>query len=284
MNQLIYKFVSAAVLASVSGLTSAAAVLNDFKVNEAVIDGTGVAGLAENFTADKFTGTYVERFQVTGANTFTTTAFFKVGSFSKDDGANTVSPILLNAFEAIGGYQLYGIFTASGSFAQSGTTTSFTGANATFSLYADSNSDSGSGVAFGVGANNLNVVGTDFGMTDLLLAQSSTLVAGEGSFVPTSLAKGNFAILFGGLDGNGSPVADGLTALGKGYFYAPSPFYMVARTSGQFDTFVLPALGSTVEFTGSLDVTFANQIPEPTSLALAGIALAGLGFSRRKVR
>lgn len=278
MQMFVRQAVCGAALAALTSL-SCAAVLNDFKVDETVVPGSNVAG--EIFTADKFTGTYVERFQVTGANTFTTTAFFKVSGFSRDDGANTVTGIALNSKEALGGYQMYGIFTAAGTFSQSGGNTTFTGASASFNLYADTNSSSSLGVGFGPGPNNLNVIGTDIGVTDLLLAQSSTLIAGEGNFVPTSLAKGNFAILFGGLDGNGSPTQDGLTALGKDYFFEPSPFYMVARTSGQFDTFTLPALGNTVEFTGSLDVTFNNDVPEPSALALAGIALLGLGLSRR---
>ncbi len=275
------KFTAALVMAG--AFSANAAVLNDFKVNESVIPGS--SAVASTFTADKLTGGYVERFQVTGANTFTTVAYFKIASFFQNDGADLVSPTLLNNFEPAG-YQLYGIFSATGTFSASGPNVTFTGGVADFALYADTNSDSGAGanaISFDqTNANNLTVLNTDIGNTDLLLAQSTTLIAGGGAFQPASLAKGNFAILFGGLDGDGD-IGDGLTTLGKQYFFDPVPFYMVARTSGQFDTFTLPAQGLTSEFTGSLDITF-NDVPEPGSLALAAVALLGLGAASRRTK
>ncbi len=174
------KFTAALVMAG--AFSANAAVLNDFKVNESVIPGS--SAVASTFTADKLTGGYVERFQVTGANTFTTVAYFKIASFFQNDGADLVSPTLLNNFEPAG-YQLYGIFSATGTFSASGPNVTFTGGVADFALYADTNSDSGAGanaISFDqTNANNLTVLNTDIGNTDLLLAQSTTLIAGGGA-------------------------------------------------------------------------------------------------------
>ena len=271
----------AAGIALVLGVTAASAVgiLNEFQVNETVIPGSAGSLFATTFTADKISATYVERFQVTGANTFSTTAFFNVAGFAANDGSNNVTGIGLNNSELFnaGGYRLYGTFTAVGSFITIGGTTTFTGTTATFSLFADTLSNTTAG--FNLNPNDLTVTGLG-GADDFLLARSTVLIAGEGNIAPLGLAKGNFAILFGDLDENGN-IGSGLTTLGKQYFFDPSPFYAVARTSGQFDTFVLPALGNTAEFRGTLDISF-NNVPEPTSLALAGLALLGLGLSRRR--
>lgn len=271
------KVAAGIVLALAGSAASAIGVLNEFQVNENAIPGSTGSVAAQIFTADKISATYVERFQVTGANTFSTSAFFNVLGFAANDGFNNVNPVALNNFEIIGGYRLYGVFTASGTFAGGPGGTTFTGSTATFQLFADTASNTT--VGFNLAPNDLTITGLGGG-DDLLLARSTFLIAGEGNIAPSSLAKGNFAILFGGLDGDGN-VGNGLTTLGKQYFFDPSPFYSVARTSGQFDTFIVPGVGDTAQFSGTLDISF-GAVPEPGSLALAGLALLGLGLSRRR--
>jgi hypothetical protein len=75
----------------------------------------------------------------------------------------------------------------------------------------------------------------------------------------------------------GSTTSFNLTNTGSGFFVAPSPFYSLSFQSGQLNNFT-PSGRQVVN--GSLDVVFA--VPEPTSVALLGLGLVGLGLSRRR--
>jgi hypothetical protein len=258
----------------IASTTVSAATFPDFTVTEG--NPASTPGSAPNsFTADKIVGGYTEIITFNPGGTFNVSLLWQGGQYFTNDGNEAVSfpgPFTqLNTLPPAG-YGLYALFQGTGTVDTTGGTTTFTTVpGGSLNVFIDPNQDT----TFTTPASGAAPWGVNPGTADILIATGTALDGGGTLNQPGTGQCGANGINCGSF---GTTTSFILTAAGSTYFTSPVPFYNVSFQSGQFNSFTPTG---TQQINGSMDVVF-GQVPEPTTLALLGIALAGLGFSRRR--
>lgn len=262
LNKIVSAVLGAASIFAVGAAN--AATFPDFGVTP----GAYGSGLYAPFTADKITGNYVEVVTFTGANTFDVSLRWNAGQFVADDGVTALSGAT-TGLGSLFGYGLYAFFQGTGTFASAGGVTTFTLTGGSLSVFLDDDQDTD----FVQPATGTGAWTTADDADDVLLA-TGLAISGEGNLDP-SLPTCDPGINCGSF---GQSTSFNLTAAGAGFFTSPVPFYNVSFESGQLNNF---DVSGTQVINGSMDTVF-TAVPEPGTLALAGIALLGIGAVRRR--
>lgn len=221
----------------------------DFQVDETRYGGSVI-------TADKHNGGYVEIINFDDEGNFVANAFAGFDKLFSNNG----SPDTGSNFTIGTNYLLYAIFTAEGNLSgpiDYGKEVKNAATSGGFSLYLDPNSDT-SADTFG---SEMVMTGTS---EDIFLGGSDNL--GRNSLVFTRRG-GVFDFMFSNFE---------LSTAGHEYYVSPQPFYSYINVDGDFDNF---AFGGTQRVTGDVSAVF---IPEPSTLAVLGLGLLGLGANRRR--
>lgn len=243
--------------------SASAALFEEFKVNETVIPGTGLMPGLSNpaLSVGKLNGGYTEALTVTGATTFAASAFANFNTYLGTDGI-TAPFSLLNSNPLIGGYKIYALFQATGTIVG---LNSFASSNNSFSLYLDYDSNTTATLTDGLTAAALNGNGEDI------------VLATAGTALLSSSGTGNLNGPPGAFNIDWSDFA--LTPFGKTMFFSPSTFFTNVRVNGDYD--IVSGGLPTKIITGDVSANFI-KVPEPTSVALVGLALLGAGVASRR--
>lgn len=249
MKRVFVNTVGAIALAGLA--MSAQAEFLDFTIDEGSVPGAA----ANIVTGDKFTGSYTERLTINPDLSISFTGVVQFAGLTGNEATTNVP----TQIGALNGYNLYAIFQGTGSFNLA--TQRFSITSSSLDMYIDP--DQNTTFTYGAtGADGVARAGTG---EDYLIAFATNLAAGSG---------------IAGVPGAFLAVWDdfALTLDGEDYFIAPRPFYLIAEATGDFDQNTFAP--GTFDLTGDVSAVFT--VPEPSSVALMGLALLGLGVAARR--